>query len=147
MTPDEILTNLTQFETLYLTIIGEARGEPIEGQVAVGCVIRNRVTDTNTYKQACLAPKQFSCWNRNDPNFPLLMELGEGALNSNPIKDPYLKQCIYVAQGIYEGRIMDSVHGAKNYMTTKLFLGPEKPKWAVAAKIVNEKGSHVFLHV
>ena len=34
---------LTDTQILLLTLWGEGRGEPIEGRVAIGSVIRNRV--------------------------------------------------------------------------------------------------------
>lgn len=52
------------------TIAGEARGEPYEGQVAVGCVILNRwrIGMADSLFETCLQPYQFSCWNTGDPN-------------------------------------------------------------------------------
>jgi hypothetical protein len=71
MTRDELRTWLSPLPDeaiLALTLYGEARGEPIEGIIAVGCVIRNRVNDTkkrwpNTYRGVCLQPWQFSALN------------------------------------------------------------------------------------
>jgi N-acetylmuramoyl-L-alanine amidase len=62
------------------TVIGEARGENITGQVAVAFVIRNRVLFLpswwgNTPKEVCLKPSQFSCWNLRDPNRDFIMKL------------------------------------------------------------------------
>ena len=37
-----VLDRLTDVQILALTLFGEARSEPIEGIVGVGCVIRNR---------------------------------------------------------------------------------------------------------
>lgn len=52
------------------TIAGEARGEPYEGQVAVGCVILNRwrIGMGKSLFETCLQQYQFSCWNTEDPN-------------------------------------------------------------------------------
>lgn len=47
-----------------MTIALEARGESLEGQVAVGEVIRNRAFKARrTFGEVCLAPWQFSAWN------------------------------------------------------------------------------------
>ena len=46
MTRDEVLAlvhPLPDDAVLGLTLYGEARGEPIEGQIAVACCIKNRV--------------------------------------------------------------------------------------------------------
>lgn len=52
-----------------MTIDGEARGEPIDGQIAVGEVIRNRARRLRrTVPAVVLAPEQFSCWSTHDPN-------------------------------------------------------------------------------
>ena len=46
------------------TILLEAQNQPLEGQVAVGEVIRNRMKKRGqTAPQVCRARKQFSCWN------------------------------------------------------------------------------------
>ena len=59
--------------TLARTIYGEARGESYNGQIAVGQVILNRFKKQKksyglTIADVCLKPRQFSCWNSNDPN-------------------------------------------------------------------------------
>lgn len=47
-----------------MTIALEAQGEPIEGQRAIGEVIRSRSKRSNkTFSEVCLTPYQFSCWN------------------------------------------------------------------------------------
>jgi spore germination cell wall hydrolase CwlJ-like protein len=43
MTDAELVGQLSQLDTLALTIYGEARGERVEGRVAVACVVRNRI--------------------------------------------------------------------------------------------------------
>ena len=46
------------------TILLEAQNQPLEGQIAVGEVIRNRMKNRGqTAPQVCRARKQFSCWN------------------------------------------------------------------------------------
>lgn len=60
---------------LAKTIYGEARGESIETMLAVGWVIRNRLQAKrygDTYKDVVLQPKQFSCWNEDDPNYKVI---------------------------------------------------------------------------
>ena len=124
---------LSAYEILGLTIIGEARGEPIEGQVAVGCVVRNRLhaKSGQQWHDICLAPKQFSCWNENDPNFVILTDLTDQLLDGQPIRDIYLRQCMYIARGIIDWEILDNTNGSKNYVTTKLFNSQDRPKWAL----------------
>ena len=66
-------------DILARTLWGEARGESLAGQIAVAWTIRNRVKDGKDkswwgegYASVCQKPYQFSCWNRNDPNFAYL---------------------------------------------------------------------------
>lgn len=152
MSHEDILKRLTPFEALFLTIYGEGRGEPIEGQVAIGHVINNRLRASKlanpTYKDICLSENQFSCWNSNDGNFPLLIEIAQVLLmGESVLGDIALKQCICVARGIQEGQIMDNTHNSQNYMTTKLFLSSKKPTWAAHPKQVKTIGNHSFLIV
>ena len=49
---------------IALTLLGEARGEGIEGMAGVASVIQTRAIERKqTPTQVCLAPKQFSFWN------------------------------------------------------------------------------------
>jgi len=141
------LSSLSSIEILGLTIIGESRGESIAGQVAVGCVIRNRTRSGKTYEEVCLAPKQFSCWNEDDPNRALLEELAGILINGQFIADPYLKQCMFVAQGIVENELLDNTNGAMNYLTSKLFFDGKVPSWAKQAKNLKTIGNQVFFNV
>src|SRR3990167_4094069 len=46
------------------TIILEAQGESLAGQIAVGEVMRNRANNRHqSIYTVCLSPMQFSCWN------------------------------------------------------------------------------------
>lgn len=131
---DDLLKSLSDIEVIALTLIGEARGEPIEGQVAVGSVIRNRLHSPSkyiTYKDVCLAPNQFSCWNPTDKNYPYLIELANKMVMGQKLEDPYLRQCLLVAQGIYDWAIRDNTSGAKHYLSNALYSNvTDRPKWA-----------------
>jgi len=127
------LTKLSEVDILTLTIYGEARGEPIEGQVAVGNVIANRKKNNkaSTYAEICLAPDQFSCWNENDPNYDILMKYAgvfENDQNVSPT-DKLLDQCMWVATGIISGVVNDNTDGALNYITVNLWKS-HCPDWA-----------------
>ena len=143
------LHSLTDREILFLTLIGETRGEPIEGQVAVGCVIRNSFHSNNTkYKtwaDVCLEPKQFSCWNENDPNRAMLVEIAEQMQFGKVPNDASAKQCRVIANAIISWDFIDNVHGAKNYLTKALYNSDDKPSWAKNPKKVYEHGNQVFL--
>lgn len=116
------------------------------GQIAVGCVIRNRVIN-ETYLQICLKPKQFSCWNENDPNYSLLVELAKGLIQNEFDVDGILDQCLYVAGGIVNDHIIDITNGAKNYLTEQLFHDSNRPSWAAHPTNVQPIDSQVFFNV
>lgn len=138
-------SDLSEQEILTLTLIGEARGEPVEGQIAVGCVIRNRVFGSNkTYSGVCLSPLQFSCWNRDDVNRPMLLDTAELLLTGSKLQELMHIQCEWIAKGIIQGRIIDNTHGAMNYLTSELFNSPKKPLWAKNVQGFITKGKQVF---
>lgn len=143
-----ILKGLSDMETLALTIYGEARGEPVEAQIAVGCVCRNRLTlssSISTYKDVCLEPKQFSCWNSFDPNYAILCNLAEKMISTDGlVPGEILKQCLYISVGIINNAILDNTHGSKNYMTTTLYAS-RIIQWANGMKPSAVYGKQTFL--
>ena len=136
--------DLSDQEVLALTIYGEARGESIEGQIAVGCVVRNRAIAGSHYKDICLEPKQFSCWNQDDVNYPILNELAQKLFNGEVQDNPILMQCMWTAEGIMNHEIIDITKGAKNYMTNELYE-MNKPNWSKTLKVSVVIGNQTFL--
>ncbi len=137
---------LSPMEIVGLTIYGEARGEPIEGQIAVGCVIRNRLhmTANKTYHDIILAPLQFSCWNETDTNRPMLEEMADKIITGQvPIE---VKECLWVAKGIIDWVLKDNTTSAMNYLETSLYI-IKPPKWATKMKVTRQIGNHTFLTV
>jgi len=133
------------------TIFGEARGESIEGLVAVGNVIMNRaIASKNSVKEICIAPKQFSCWNQDEPNFDLVRNLLSQLENGDEIKDPYIRQCIAVARAICNEDFLDNTHSSKNYVTVQRHQlakarNAGSDQWILRMKPVVIIGKHVFL--
>ena len=136
--------DLSDMEVLALTIFGESRGESIEGQIAVGCVVRNRAIAGSHYKDICLEPKQFSCWNVDDPNYQVLNELAQKLFSGETQDNPILNQCLWIAEGIMNHELIDNTRGAKNYMTTKLFA-QNTVTWAYKMKVSRVIGGQTFL--
>lgn len=59
-----ISKNSDDSQILAATLWAEARGEPYEGIQWVAHVIKNRKNKSGTsYRDVCLAPWQFECWN------------------------------------------------------------------------------------
>ncbi len=132
--------------TLARTLYGEARGEPQTGKVAVAWVIRNRVErpafvgsllgQPGAVSHVCLAPWQFSCWNNNDPNRPLLLNL-----QSNQCPGEFA-----IAGSVLEGSAPDPTNGADHYHTINQPVWAQSwpPEWAPHMVEVARFGGHVF---
>ncbi|MCF4997374.1 cell wall hydrolase [Pseudomonas syringae] len=128
-------------DILARTLWGEARGESIAGQLAVAWTIRNRVNDGKTkswwgegYAGVCQKPYQFSCWNKNDPNFAYL----SGA-KQIPFRE--LDQARIAADQVIDGKVPDPTGGATHYYAISM---KTPPAWAAKAKQTLKLGGHVF---
>lgn len=102
---------------LTSTLVLEAAGEPLSGQLAIANVIRNRVTRLGqTYHAVILRPKQFSCWND--------LAWAEDRMHGESLNT--IRQCLWEAVGIINGFIQyDSSHGADSYFAHDIV----KPVW------------------
>lgn len=142
--------NLQITELLALTIWGEARGEPIEGQVAVANVIKNRVSDGSDYYDVILKAKQFSCWNSDDKNYPKLIEMGNEILRygaSVHRNNMAFMQCYVIADLIRHDLAVDNTKGARNYLAISTFRSPERPSWSAHPTNITALGNQVFFNV
>lgn len=150
MTRDELRTFLSPLPDdviLCLTIYGEARGEPIEGQIGVACVIRNRLKDAKhrwgtSYRDVCLQKAQFSCWSPKggEANHEAVLDAASVLLNHGPTP-PLLEQCCWLALGISKGAILDNVKGANHYHAIGM---QPRPQWAQSYVAITQKAQHVF---
>ena len=119
---------------LAQTILAEARGDGRAGMYAVAACIKVRAQKRNlSFKEVCLQPWQFSCWNKNDPNrkkMDMLLTLPQAeyawqlARNMDKVKTEVINQ-------------------ATHYMTVKLWK-TGRVKWARGRKPVAFWGSHAF---
>ena len=119
---------------IALTLYGEARGEPYRGKVAVAEVMKRRNSDGQLWNDI-LAPYQFSCWNRNDPNLPLIQKAD--------IKDKTFQTCVEVAHAVIAGTVQDSSNGATHYYAFNSMSKP--PYWAADMDVVAQIENHRFL--
>lgn len=145
-----------ELETLTLTLYGEARGEPIEGRIAVGSVVLNRAKREyrgRSVADVCLYPLQFSCWQPTGgvSNFVHVIRVAEAvraggvpSFDVPKLRDIYAETG-WVADGLLKGLIRDRVAGARHYATRTLYNSPKAPEWLREAPIVCEIGSHVFV--
>jgi spore germination cell wall hydrolase CwlJ-like protein len=141
--------SLSPMEALILTVIGEARGEPIEGQVAVAWIIKNRLLHSPShykdYDDVVFEPNQFSCWTEE---LPFLTDIAEKmVINDDKFVDKYLIQCAYVARGVDSNQIIDNTNGSLYYLENDLYNGPHRPKWANTPRNVKVIGNQTFFLV
>jgi spore germination cell wall hydrolase CwlJ-like protein len=151
MNTKEILA-LGDLLVLALTIDGESEGEPVEGQIAVGCVIRNRVVlhparFGRTYADVCLTPLQFSCWQDVDgaANHARILVRARAIEAGQTPMDPAFRQCRYVASGIISGDLRDNTNGSSHYVTRALHDSLMAPAWVKQARVLAHIGSQIFM--
>lgn len=139
MTDLEIRAMLDDAQTLTLTLLGEARGEEVEGRIAVANVIRNRMRDDrwpDDIKGVCFQPMQFSCWQTigGAANYKALWQMAERMVNGSPLKssfaaDALVNETRWIADGIIAGVTRDRTGGANHYVTRQLWERTP-PAWA-----------------
>ena len=127
--------NAEDLDTLWRTVYGEARGEPMNGKIAVAYAVINRVKAKswygNTIAEVCRKPWQFSCWNENDPNL--------AKLTAVTLDDRLAQQCCYAALAAGLGLIPDPTSGSRHYHTINV-----APSWAEGKSPVCTIGCHKF---
>ncbi len=131
------MTGLPDIEIMARTIYGEARGETQLAKLAVASVILNRVRKGgwfgNSIIEVCKKPKQFSCWNSDDPNRAKIEAVGWGDLD--------FQRCALAALQALTAQEADPTQGATHYHAIGI-----KPKWADSLKMFGSIGHHVFYH-
>jgi N-acetylmuramoyl-L-alanine amidase len=141
---------LTETQILTLTLWGETRGEPVEGKVAVGCVIRNRVETGrwgDSYAKVCLAAYQFSCWRKEGgaSNHKDVMAMADILSSGREVHDLALRECGYIAHGIIAGWLQDRTRGATHYYAPEAMVPMGKiPAWAINLSPCATVGDHLF---
>jgi len=151
-----IREELERMETIRLfglLIWGEARGEPVEGQIAVACVARNRWQRPRWWgknpRSVMLQERQFSAFNPEDANFALLDHPAEHS------SEQVWQQCMWIAEGVYFERIMDNTGGADHYVTSWLMKQlqeraiqePNLKHWALEREPTGRIARHVFFRL
>lgn len=146
MTDGEVVAALVDRSVVALTLWGEARREPIEGLVAVACVIRNRVRTQyrgTTYREVCLAPWQFSCWRKEGgaANHAAVLTLAQQLVSGQLIEDRAFHECAWVTDGVMADLLRDRVGTARHYHAARMH---PRPKWAVGKTPAFHVGGHLF---
>lgn len=106
--------DLNELTLMALCVWGEARGEPIECKVAYVNLIHNRATKRKqTIRQVILAPKQFSCFNPDDPNLNKMRAIRD----TDELRDAAYWECYWAAYGKLYGYLQDNTKGATHCNT------------------------------
>lgn len=124
-----------QRDTLIRTVLGEARGEGLDGMAAVAQVIQNRANSgqyPSDPSEVALQPYQFSTWNS-----------GEGGNNPqqfSPNSNAY-QQAAQVIDSVFSGQVPDRTNGALFYHTPQV-----SPNWANSVNRygTTQLGNHIF---
>jgi spore germination cell wall hydrolase CwlJ-like protein len=152
MPDNKVFEQLTETYLLALCIWAEARNQGLEGMQAVGSVILNRVARPGWWghdiKSVVLAPKQFSCFNEDDPQRPRMIEIANNFIETMT-QDYPLRACVWVAAGLLgyplhslgvQGQFIESNVGAATHYHT----GAVAPAWKDKMTIVKQIKDHIF---
>lgn len=149
-TPDSRLQQLNERDLLAAVVYGEARGEPVEGQVGVINVIHNRLTDGRwgpTLHRVILAWAQFSCmWPTlgGETNFKRILEFVDVLKKGSKLK-PGTAQLVGLVDLSLNNALLDNTRTATHYYALTPQLIQEPPKWSKAPAIQTVMlGNHVF---
>jgi spore germination cell wall hydrolase CwlJ-like protein len=118
------------------TLYGEARGQPLDGIIAVASVVANRARRGvygATPAEICLRPWQFSCWNARDPNRPIIERVQPGTF--------VFDVCRLVASLVLRGLLPDPTGGATHYHTKGV-----APDWSRGKTPSAVIGDHLFFN-
>lgn len=134
-----MIDDLSDLDVVARTLYGEARGEVAKVGIialeAIASVIWNRLKNPGRFgvtpKEMCLKPYQFSCWNLNDPNLPLLL---------SPLQNNVSGLCYMAAEEFLANRGTDVTNGADHYHSR--WIHP--PGWAEGHLPVVDIGTHRF---
>lgn len=127
-------------DVLARTLWGEARGEGRQGMVAVANVVLNRVQIARAHNGywwgndiigVCHKPFQFSCWNKDDPNYRLLLRVDETDADFTTARS--------VATLAVAGQLRDITLGSDHYHSLSV-----SPYWARQQSPLVVIGQHVF---
>jgi N-acetylmuramoyl-L-alanine amidase len=137
---------LNDFDALWLTLYGEFRGEPVDAQIGGGNVIYNRVSEGGkNIKDVCLKPKQFTCWNLDDPNLKAILTVYSLDVSFRNLR--LVNQLKYISAGIIASQFDDNTKGSNHYLSWALYHSDKVPNWAIdkTAKFKVALGRTVFL--
>lgn len=132
-----------EIDTLARTVWGEARGEGVPGMTAIARVVMNRLGIAMvkgsfwwgaSIIQICQKPFQFSCWNKDDPNYRKLLAVDA--------RDFYFVTAQRIAGRVLYSVGPDPTNGATHYHVAGI-----TPYWVGNAKPVAVIGHQLFYRI
>lgn len=153
MTREQIRSVIGDQTALICTLLGEAAGEPVEGQIAVANVVRNRARHPRWWgrdvRGVCLAKSQFSCWWEANANTARVYALADALHRKQDATGPLslVGQLHWIAAGVIDDVLIDNTGGADHYLTSVLYQSAACPTWARGKAPVARIGGHVFLRL
>lgn len=149
-----LVEKATEPQRVTIVLYGEGRSEPLNGLVAVGCAIRNRVkTDLGNdgkpdwwgegYSEVVLKKQQFSCLfpAGGEKNYKRVLQFAERLVSGQAITDPKERQCIWVAHGVIGDYVLDITKNSTHYHVA---TQAPRPKWARGLSPVIQCGGHSY---
>jgi spore germination cell wall hydrolase CwlJ-like protein len=134
-----VVVDEAEVRLLAATAWGEARSEGPDGMRAVAHVIVNRVGDRfgENLETVIRSPKQFSAWNRGDPNRPLVQNPERYATGGANLETWQAAQ--EIARQVLSGQSVDPTNGALFYHTRAI-----RPWWSRYGQGATVIGAHIF---
>lgn len=117
-------TQVSDSDTILLArlLFGEARGESREYKINVAYSVLNRTGQRkwwgNTLNEVILKPHQYSCFNKNDPNY-------KGVMDPLSVSSGAWNECVQVARYVLSNPNQDTTNGATHYYSTWI----PSPSW------------------
>ena len=138
--------NTAQEKCLAVTIYGEARSEPMQGQIAVAYTILNRAAKHRTLCDVALAPMQYSVFNNNPKLRAIAVSLHLIPSDANIINQRSWAQAVQVAQMVARKAVQDPTNGATHYVADRLMHTKHYhyPKWTKQYTLVKVIENHKF---
>lgn len=133
--------NKPDVHCLSVLIYGEARGESLQGKIAVAYTVVNRAKN-KTLCQVALAPKQYSIFNNNPELRAAAVSLHLEPKQKNKLDNKSWAQSLAVAELVMKKAVKDPTNGATHYVAYKSLN--YIPTWTRKFTIVAKIGNHTF---
>ena len=132
--PTKPLAEHSELQLLAMALFGEARGVPAKTRKAIGNVIINRALHPGWWgrnlKEVILKPRQFSCFNPDDPNYQKLRNPLQ--YESRQVWERCCRDALEISKRLRNPTLPDPAQGANHYYDTSI----APPSWADPDKLV-----------